>query len=140
MDPNTSLAASAVAALAPYLAEAGTEFSKETGKAPANKIGALYQVLKTRFGNKPAAKEALADLEGNPSDQDAQAGLRRQLTKQMNADPTFRDTLQKLLDEIMQDKGSYSFLTQVYGGKVGNILNFGLPGDPTTDAPPPTKK
>ena len=123
MDPITSLAASAVAALAPYLAEVGKEFAKETGKAAASKIGVLYQALKTRLKKKPTVKEALADLEANPSNEDAKAALRLQLTKQMNADPTFRDTLRKLLDEIKQDKDSISFLTQVYGGEVGQIIN-----------------
>src|SRR6266511_4759996 len=98
MDPITSLAATAVVALAPYLAETSKEFDKQTGKAATSKIGSLYQALKTRFKNKPAAKEALADLEANPGNEDAQAALRRQLTKQMNADPTLTDTLRKLLD------------------------------------------
>jgi hypothetical protein len=132
MDPIASLAATAVAVLAPYLAEAGKEFAKEAGKKAASKIGALHQTLKTRFKNKPAAKEALADLKANPDNPDAQAALRRQLTKQLNSDPTLKDTLRKLLDDIDQDEKSMSFLVQVYGGTVkainqtaGNVYNFG---------------
>jgi hypothetical protein len=144
MDPNIPLAASAVAVLAPYLAKAGDEFGKETGKAIASKIGALYQALKTRFENKPTAREALADLEANPGNEDAKAALRLQLRKQMNADPTLVDTLRQLLGEIDQDQGSISFLTQVYGGQVTSIGQIGttsrLPGDTTTDAPQPGKK
>ena len=123
MDPIASLAASVVAVLSPYLAKAGEEFAKEAGKTAANKFGALYQFLKTRFKKKPAAKEALADLEANPDNEDAKAALRRQLTKQMNADNTFVNTLRKILDEIDQDKESQTFLTQVYGGEVGQIIN-----------------
>jgi hypothetical protein len=123
MDPIASLAASAVAVLSPYLAKAGEEFAKEAGKAAANKFGALYQFLKTRFKKKPAAKEALADLEANPENEDAKAALRRQLTKQMNADKAFIDALRKMLDEIDQDDESHTFLTQVYGGEVGQIIN-----------------
>src|SRR6185295_10126223 len=121
MDPITSLAATAVAALAPYLAKAGEKFAEETGKAMADKIGILYQALKTRFVDKPAAQEALADLEANPSNEDAKGALRLQLTKQIKADPTFKDTLGELLNDIDKDEKSMSFLVQVYGGKVKNI-------------------
>ena len=123
MDPIATLSASAVAVLAPYLTKAGEEFSKEAGKAAANKFGAFYQFLKTRFKKKPAAEEALADLEANPDNEDAKAALRRQLTKQMNADKTFIDTLREYLNEIDQDEKAKSFLVQVYGGEVGQIIN-----------------
>jgi hypothetical protein len=149
MDNITSLARTVVATLAPYLGKTGQELAKETGKATASKIGKLYQALKTRFKNTPTVNEALAELEAHPDDEDAQAVLRNQLRKQMNADSTLIDMLQKLLDEINHDKGSYSFLTQVYGGKVDKIFNIGyaddmgssrLAGDTTTDAPPPDVK
>jgi len=123
MDPISTLAASAVAILAPYLAEAGKELSKEIGKAALGKIGVLYETLKARFKKQPVAKEALSDLEAEPSNEDVQASLRRQLTKEMNVDQALVDTLQKLVDEINQDEPSRTFLTQVYGGEVGQIIN-----------------
>jgi hypothetical protein len=128
MDPIATLAASAVAALTPYLAKAGEEFAKEAGKAAVAKFSALYQVLKDRFKNKPTAKEALVDLETNPNDEDAQAALRLQLKKQLTADPSFVEALQKLVNDIKEDKETFSFLTQVYGGKVGDIFNIGKVG------------
>jgi len=140
MDPITSLAQAAVAALAPYLAKTGEETANETGKATAGKIAVLHQALRSRFENNPSAQEVLADLEDNPDDVDVQSALRLQLKKQMNADPTLIDALRQLLDEIKQDEGSIYFLTQFYGGSLGNIVNFGLPGDSTTDAPPPSKR
>lgn len=123
MDPITSLAASAVAILAPYLAEAGKELAKETGKAALGKIGVLYETLRARFKKKSSAKQALSDLEAEPNNEDVQGALRRQLTKEMNADATLAETLRKLLDEIEQDQPSHTFLTQVYGGEVGQIIN-----------------
>jgi hypothetical protein len=125
MDPIASLAGGAVVALAPYLAEPGKGFAKEAGKSAAGKIDALHQALKTRFEDKPAAKEALADLEFNPENEDVQAALRRQLTKQMSSDPTLVDILKQLMAEIKEDKASISFLTQVYDGEVGEIINAG---------------
>src|SRR5687768_9415265 len=106
MDPIASLSASAVAVLAPYLAKAGEEFAKVTGKAAAGKIDELYQALKARFNNKPIAKEALADFEAKPEDEDVQAALRLQLKKQMSSDSALVDLLKQLMGEIEQDKGS----------------------------------
>jgi hypothetical protein len=123
MDPISTLATSAVAILAPYLAQAGTELSKEIGKATLGKIGVLYETLNARFKKRSGAKEALKDLETEPNNQDVQAALRRQLTKEMNVDQTLVDTLQKLVDEINRDQPSRTFLTQVYGGEVGQIIN-----------------
>jgi hypothetical protein len=125
MDNIASLSAAAVTALAPYLAKAGEKFAEEAGKAALAKIEDLYQYLKTRFTNEPAAREALGDLEASPADEDVKATFRRQLTKQMNADPSFQDALQNLLKDIDQDKKSMSFLVQVYGGEVKNITQIG---------------
>lgn len=126
MDPTTiaTLATNVVAVLAPYLAKAGEEFAKEIGKAASNKIGALYQALKARFQDQPTASEALADVEAAPDDEDARSALRLQLKKQMLADPGFAETLRQLLDEIGHDKQAATFLTLVYGGKVGEIINI----------------
>jgi hypothetical protein len=123
MDIST-LAASVVAVLAPYLAKAGEEFAKEVGKAAVSKISTLYQAIKDRFQRHTAASESLADLETAPNDQDAQAALRQQLKKQLADDPAFADTLYQLIDQIGQDKQAAAFLTQVYGGEVGQILNI----------------
>ena len=131
MDPVTigALAASIVGVLAPYLAKAGEEFAKEAGKTTAGKISGLYQAIKTRFQGRPAAAEALSDIEAAPNDQDVQAALRQQLKKQMVGDPAFADTLRQLLNQISQDAPAVSFLTQVYGGEVGKIFNIGHAGD-----------
>lgn len=127
MDPTTIgvLASSVVTVLAPYLAKAGEEFAKEAGKTAGAKIGALYQAIKARFQDRPAAAEALADVEAMPDDGDAQAALRLQLKKQMGSEPAFADTLRQLLEEIGQDEQTATFLTQVYGGEVGKIINIG---------------
>lgn len=139
MDPIASLAASTVTILAPYLAEAGHEFAKEGGKAVAVKIEALYQMLKKRFKKKSSAKEALADLEADPKSQDAQASLRLQIAKQLKDDPAFADSLRDMLKEIDEDQSSRSFITQVYGGEVGEIVNAGNIGTLTINKSPRKK-
>jgi hypothetical protein len=131
MDPTTigALASSVVAVLAPYLAKAGEEFAKEVGKTASSKMGDLYQAVKARLHGHPAAAEALADVEATPDDEDAQAALRLQLKKQMEADGAFADTLRRLLEEIGRDEQTATFLTQVYGGEVGKIINIGQAGE-----------
>jgi hypothetical protein len=114
-----------VAALAPYLAEAGKEIAKDMGKAALGKIGTLYDFLKKRFQGNSPAEGALADLAANPDDGDAQASLRVQMKKLMNTDPDLVKTIRKMLSEIKEDKASFSFLTQVYGGNVDKIINLG---------------
>jgi len=133
MDPISSLASVVVAALAPYLAKAGEEFSKEAGKAASRKIGDLYAALARHFQKKPTAAGALADLKATPNDEDAQAALRLQLKKQMKADPAFADELRQILDQVGQDGQGASFLTQVYGGKVGKIINIDQADEITID-------
>jgi len=125
MDQIATLATSAVAALSPYLAEAGKEIAKDTGTAAFGKIGALYDYLKRRFQGHSSAEGALDDLKANPSDEDTQAALRVQMKKVMNDDPDSVKTIRQILSEIKQDKASYSFLTQVYGGNVDKIINIG---------------
>ena len=128
-----ALASGVVATLAPYLAKAGEEFAKEVGKTASGKIGALYQAVRARFRGRTAAAEALADVEATPGDEDAQAALRLQLKKQMATDPAFADTLRQLLEEIGQDEQTAAFLTQVYGGEVGKVINIGQAGEVLID-------
>jgi hypothetical protein len=125
MDPVTALAATAVAALAPYLAKAGEKFAEEAGKAAAGKLGALYQFLKERFEKKPDIQPVFQYLEANPKSEDAQAAMRVQLVMQLMKDKEFEESLQKMVDEIKQDPASQSFITNVYGGEVGQIVNAG---------------
>jgi hypothetical protein len=126
MDPTTisALAAGMVAVLAPYLAKAGEEFAKEVGKAASDKLGALCQMVKARLQAHPAGAKALAEVAAKPEDEAARSALRLELEKQMEADPAWAGTLRQLLDEVAQDKQGATFLTQVYGGKVGKIINI----------------
>jgi hypothetical protein len=91
MDPVT-IATAVVAFLSPYFTEGG--------KAAAKKVGeALVATIKRRFQGKPAAEEALKDVEETPQDEDLQAALRVQLKKVMQQDEVFAAELATLLDE-----------------------------------------
>jgi hypothetical protein len=102
MDPVT-LAGSAVALVAPYLVEGGKELAKKVGAEVGDRIVTLYDRVKAKLTGGGA--EALADLEKQPKDADNQAALRVQLKKALEADPTFREELEKLVGEIREKGG-----------------------------------
>ncbi len=102
MDPVT-LAGSAVALVAPYLVEGGTELAKKLGGEVGERIVKLYDRVKAKLVGGGA--EALADLEKQPKDADSQAALRVQLKKALEADPAFRAELEKLVGEIREKGG-----------------------------------
>jgi len=127
MDPQTIsvIATTAVGVLSPYLAKAG--------EVAATKVGEdIYQALKARFGEKPAAQEALADLEKAPDDGDFQAALRVQLKKLLAEDETFAAQLQQSLQEAGETEAGATIIKQIAGdkakqfGQVFGNVTFGL--------------
>lgn len=95
MDPITisAIAASAVTFLSPYLAKAADSIVPKAAEE-------LYGALRARLTQKPAAAEALHDLEKAPADADAQAALRLQLKKLLGEDAEFAAQLKGLVEEI----------------------------------------
>ncbi|MCK4314651.1 MAG: hypothetical protein KAX24_02660 [Anaerolineae bacterium] len=105
MDPTT-LAATVVTLLSPYLAEAGKTAAKKIGESVGDAVPKLYQAIKSRFAQKPAAAEALADLEKTPTDEDLQAAARVQLKKILAEDSSFAEQLGQLLEAAQSAGGS----------------------------------
>lgn len=126
MDPQTIsvIATTAVGFLSPYLAKAGEVAAKKVGED-------IYQALKARFGKKPAAQEALADLEKAPSDTDLQAALRVQIKKLLVEDEAFAAQLQQLLQKTGGTEAGATIIKQVAGdnakqfGQVFGNITFG---------------
>ena len=126
MDPQTIsvIATTAVGFLSPYLAKAGEVAAKKVGED-------IYQALKARFGVKPAAQEALTDLEKAPSDTDLQAALRVQLKKLLAEDEAFAAQLQQLLQKAGGTEAGATIIKQVAGdnakqfGQVFGNITFG---------------
>ena len=90
MDP-TVIAATVVSWLAPYIAKAGEVVTRKVGDE-------LYTAIKSRVADKPAAKEAIDDLEKAPGDADAQAALRLQIKKLLTEDKAFAAQLETMLN------------------------------------------
>jgi hypothetical protein len=103
MDPVT-LAGAAVALVAPYLVVGGKELAKKVGGEAGGRIVKLYDKVKAKLTGSGAVKD-VADFEQTPADQDSQAALRKELKKALEADPAFRQELEKLVGEIKEKGG-----------------------------------
>jgi len=113
MDAQTInvIAATAIGFLSPYLAKAGEVVARKLGED-------LYDVLKARFGARPAAQEALADLEAAPDDSDRQASVRSQLKKLLAEDEAFALQLQNLLGNAAKTEIKAVEINQTAGNDV----------------------
>ncbi len=96
MDPAT-LATAAVAVLSPYLKKVAEKAAEKVGDLAVEATEKLFGFLKGKLGGRPAAAEALADVEKAPADADALGALRVQLRKLAEADEEFRTELAKRL-------------------------------------------
>lgn len=93
------LAANAVSVITPFLANAAESIVPQAAED-------IYQAIKNRFAGKPAAAEALQDLEKDPADEDFQASVRAQLKKIMAEDQRFADQLAQLYQLLEEQSGS----------------------------------
>lgn len=126
MDPQTInfIASTAGGVVSSFLVSAGEAGAKKVGED-------MYQALKARFGKKPVAQEALADLEKAPEDADLQAALRVQLKKLLAEDEVFAAQLQRLLQEAGGTEAGATIIKQVAGddarqfGQVFGDITFG---------------
>jgi hypothetical protein len=110
MDPQTIgvIASTAVGFLASFLTKASEAAAKQVGED-------ILRTLKARFSRKPAAQEALADLEKTPDDADLQVALRVQLKKLLEEDAAFAAQLQQLLQEAGKTETGATIIKQVAG-------------------------
>jgi hypothetical protein len=126
MDSQTIsvIATTTVGFLSTYLAKAGEAAAKKAGED-------IYRSLKARFGKKPAAQEALTDLEKAPDDADLQAVVRVQLKKLLAEDEAFAAQLQRLLQKAGGTEAGAIIIQQVAGdnakqfGQVFGNITFG---------------
>src|SRR3954462_7506313 len=92
-----AVAATTTTALAGYFAAGATEVAKTVGKEAVEQGKRLVGWLRERLHG--PAKEALADLRTEPSEQTA-AALRQQLEVSPAADPALLDGLRAILAEL----------------------------------------
>ena len=117
---------SAVTQLIPYLAKAGEEVAKKAGDASWERLKALYQDIHNRFSldKDDYAQQTLKRLEEKPSEESRQRALSDILTEKAEADPKFAEELRQLTQNNTQGKKVSQFVTPIYGGEVGKIVNI----------------
>lgn len=109
---------------------AGTQLTEKA----LNKASAIWEKLFPKVEAKESAKEAAEDVAKAPTDEDAQAALRLQLKKILEADPALAEAIAQLMQEDAPDGtpgnqivqhvtgNQNQVIGQVTGGKViGNI-------------------
>jgi hypothetical protein len=117
---SIELAAAAVAALLPYLTEAGKEAAKTVGKETAEAGMKLLGWIREKLNDH--AQEALDDLVAQPDSEDNQADLRKQVTKLLDQQPQLAFELRPLVSQA-QIAGDVMSQTIGAGGK--GIMNKG---------------
>lgn len=121
------LAGAVIALLSPYFAKAGEETAKQAGAAAWKKMAEIHQLIKARF-KKEGKKEgftspaqALEQFEQSPETR--KGAMQDALVEVLGKDPGLATTLFTMLKEI--ETAAPSFVTQVLGGEVGQIINAG---------------
>lgn len=120
------IATSAVQLLAPYLVKVGEGTAQKAGEAIWEKTKTLYQTIRHKFSTDKDdyAQQTLQRLEEQPSAEPRQRGLVDVLVEKAHTDPEFAQELNRLVQDTTQGKDVGQFLTQVYGGEVGKIINI----------------
>jgi hypothetical protein len=115
-----TIAAGAIAVLAPYLAEAGKGFAQKAGESFAEKAGSLYGIVKAKFAGDSDAQQALAVFESKPESPGRVMALKEVLTEKLNGDPDFAAAVNELVEEA---KRSDSRSVIIFGDR--NIATSG---------------
>jgi hypothetical protein len=126
MEPVT-LASAAVAALAPYLANAGEGAAKKIGEKAVETGGKLLGWMRARLSGR--GQEALNDLTASPESTDNQADLRKQLAKALEANPELAAELKAMLPA---DAGHVDIMNQHVSGPGAKAVQVKGSGNTTT--------
>ena len=94
-----TIAAGAIAVLAPYLAEAGKGFAKKSGESLAEKAESLYGTIKAKFSGDNDATQALALVEAKPQSKGRLMALEEVLAERMDGDSDFAAAISRLVEE-----------------------------------------
>lgn len=118
------IAKAAVTLLAPYLARSGEAIVKKAGEAAWEKAEEIYQALKKRFDKEKDdySRKTLARFKEKPEAR--KATFQELLEEFLHKDPEFAKLLLNLLKEADEAGAGATFNVNVFGGKVGEIINI----------------
>lgn len=125
MNPS-EIASTVITFLSPYLLKSGEEIAKKAGEAVWKKVEEIHQAIKTRFNEEKDGypREVLKNFEKNPDKR--KEALKEVLAEIIEKDKDFEGTLSKLLEEAKGHAilAGPEFVTNVFGGEVGEIFNI----------------
>lgn len=123
MDVST-IAATTIAILSPYLAKASEEIAKKAGDAAWKKALEIHQAVKARFGKEKNdfATQALSEFEKEPETR--KGTMQDALTEILQKDPDFAASLSTLLEEAKEAGTGVVFKVDISGGEVGEVFNI----------------
>lgn len=121
----------------PFLVTGGTEAVKAAGKKVgeegAEMAGKLWDLLRGKVKENPRAQGAAEEVAEAPEDADAQAGLRRQLLKILEADPSLAAEVARLLDSAGRGPAVHGNVVSATGQGAVAGGNVAVGGDVTGD-------
>ncbi len=124
-----------MALLAPYLASLADGYVTKAGEAAFDGTKSLMKAIRDKFAHDgdQYAEQSLQRLQDRPDDEGRQSALRSILQDKADADSAFAEDLKRLVTAVTGRQRVGSFLTQVYGGEVGKIVNIQTAGTVTLD-------
>ena len=123
MDIST-MAATTIALLSPYLAKAGEEVTKKAATAAWEKANDIFQAIKDRLQKEKSEYPAqtLKRFEEDPEKR--KGSMQEVLEEVLSKDSDFAQKLLDLLKEADQAGTGAVFNVQIFGGEVGEIINI----------------
>jgi hypothetical protein len=126
MDPAiTTLAASVVSLLAPYLKKAAEGAAQSAGSAALAAARRIYELIRSRIAASTANDGSLHALQETPDDPNAQAALRTQIETLASSDDTLRRELIRLLHDA-RDSGVDPVFNTNITGDVQKLVQIGV--------------
>ncbi len=122
-----------MALLAPYLATFGQAAASKAGEAAFVGAKALLDLIRRRLSQDEYGSQTLARLEQKPEDRSRQVALEGLLAERVRDDPEFAREIRRVVHQTTGDRPVGQFLTEVYGGEVGKIVNIGSAGTVNID-------
>lgn len=118
-----SIASATISLLTPYLVEAGGKVAKEAISAAWEKAVEIHKLVKERVtkDDDKYSKETFERYEKEPEKR--KLAMQEVLTEILEKDTHFSDNLVTLLEATDKSDAGTVFNTNIFGGKVGEIIN-----------------
>jgi len=102
-DDIVALSTNTLHALQPYLPILATKAAEKVGEEVPSAIKQLWQLLRTRLKQTPAATELLANIGEEPNDASMERAFQNQVAAILSQDDDFADLLSELVRRVAHE-------------------------------------